>query len=117
MKQMTIAAPAKINLFLHVVGQREDGYHLLQSVFEPIDLADTVSITVTQDGAITRTGDLLGPPSEDLGLRAAQTLSKTLKWQQAGSPGAVIHIEKKIPSGAGLGGGALTWRKNSGPCR
>ena len=106
MKELTIAAPAKINLFLHVVGQREDGYHLLQSVFEPIDLADSISISVSQDGAITRTGDLLGPPSEDLGLRAAQALSKTPQWQKAGSPGAVIHIEKKIPSGAGLGGGS-----------
>lgn len=95
--QITIKAPAKINLFLHVVGQCEDGYHLLQSVFEPIDLADLVSISVTQDGVITRTGDSVGPPSEDLGLRAAQALSKTPEWQRAGSRGAVIHIEKKIP--------------------
>lgn len=97
-----LAAPAKINLFLHVTGHRPDGYHLLQSVFLPIDWADTLHLERRQDGQIHRHD--LGPqlPPEDLCIRAARLL------QQASgtSYGCDIHIDKHVPWGAGLGGGS-----------
>lgn len=97
-----LAAPAKINLFLHVTGRRPDGYHLLQSVFLPIDWADTLHLERRQDGQIHRHD--LGPqlPPEDLCIRAARLL------QQASgtSYGCDIHINKHVPWGAGLGGGS-----------
>jgi 4-diphosphocytidyl-2-C-methyl-D-erythritol kinase len=97
-----LAAPAKVNLFLHVVGRRGDGYHLLQSVFVLIDWADTLHIERRHDAALKR-HDLGAPlPDDDLCLRAARAL------QQASSTtlGADIHIHKRVPAGAGLGGGS-----------
>jgi 4-diphosphocytidyl-2-C-methyl-D-erythritol kinase len=96
-------APAKLNLFLHVVGRRPDGYHLLQSVFTLIDRCDTVRIRMREDGRVRREGDLPGvPESEDLAIRAAVLLKEA-----SGSPGgADIAVEKRIPLGAGLGGGS-----------
>ena len=96
-------APAKLNLFLHVVGRRADGYHLLQSVFVLIDRCDVVRIRVRPDGAITRVNELAGVPSEqDLAVRAARALQEL-----TGTPmGADIEIEKRIPMGGGLGGGS-----------
>lgn len=97
-----VPAPAKLNLFLHVVGKRPDGYHLLQSLFVLIDWADTLHFECRADGALHRhdRGDAL--PPDDLCLRAARAL------QQASgcSFGADIHIEKRLPSGAGMGGGS-----------
>jgi 4-diphosphocytidyl-2-C-methyl-D-erythritol kinase len=97
-----IPAPAKLNLFLHVVGKRADGYHLLQSLFVLIDWADTLHFERRGDGLLQRhdQGDAL--PPDDLCLRAARAL------QQASgcSSGADIHIEKRLPSGAGMGGGS-----------
>ena len=97
-----LPAPAKINLFLHVVGRRADGYHLLQSVFMLIDWADTLHIERRADGLLQR-HDLTTPlPTDDLCLRAARALQ-----QASGSTlGADIHIEKRVPAGAGLGGGS-----------
>ena len=103
---LTIAAPAKINLFLHVVGRRTDGYHLLESAFELIDWSDTIRITRTSDGQVARTGDLLGPVDQDLAVRAARALQQTPQWRSSGGPGAAVDVAKSIPAGAGLGGGS-----------
>ena len=70
-------APAKLNLFLHVVGRLPDGYHLLQSVFTPIDLCDRIRIEVRDDGRIERANDVPGVPSEDdVAIRAARLLQE-----------------------------------------
>jgi 4-diphosphocytidyl-2-C-methyl-D-erythritol kinase len=96
-------APAKLNLFLHVIGRRPDGYHLLQSVFTLIDRCDEVRLRVREDGLVRRSVDLPGvPESEDLAVRAALLLKEA-----SGTPkGADIEVEKRIPMGAGLGGGS-----------
>ena len=97
-----VAAPAKLNLFLHIVGRRADGYHLLQSVFVLIDWCDTLHFELRDDGRLAR-HDLAEPlPADDLCLRAARAL------QQASgtAAGADISIDKRVPSGAGMGGGS-----------
>jgi 4-diphosphocytidyl-2-C-methyl-D-erythritol kinase len=96
-------APAKLNLFLHVIGRRADGYHELQTLFQLIDLTDTLSITVRPDGCLERPeGPREVPPEADLTLRAARVLKEA-----TGTPlGATIHVHKRIPLGAGLGGGS-----------
>jgi 4-diphosphocytidyl-2-C-methyl-D-erythritol kinase len=97
-----LPAPAKLNLFLHVVGRRKDGYHELQSVFVPIDLADTLDFESRADGRIERSGDVIGEAERDLPLRAARLLQ-----QASGTPlGVDIHVEKRIPAGSGMGGGS-----------
>jgi 4-diphosphocytidyl-2-C-methyl-D-erythritol kinase len=97
-----LPAPAKLNLFLHVVGRRPDGYHLLQSVFTLIDWADTLHLERRDDGQLLRHD--LGPrlPDEDLCLKAA----RALKAESSCSLGADISILKQVPWGAGLGGGS-----------
>jgi 4-diphosphocytidyl-2-C-methyl-D-erythritol kinase len=97
-----LAAPAKLNLFLHVVGRRADGYHLLQSVFVLIDWVDTLHVERRSDAALRR-HDLADPlPADDLCLRAARALQ-----QASGTTlGADIHVLKRVPAGAGLGGGS-----------
>lgn len=97
-----VPAPAKLNLFLHVVGKRPDGYHLLQSIFALIDWADTLHFEHRADGRLTRhdSGDAL--PADDLCLRAA----RALQTASGCSLGADIHIEKRLPAGAGMGGGS-----------
>ncbi len=99
---LDVPAPAKINLFLHVVGRRADGYHLLQSPFVLVDWMDRLHFERRTDGQLRRHD--LGPalPADDLCLRAAQAL-------QAASGcalGADIHIDKQLPWGAGMGGGS-----------
>jgi 4-diphosphocytidyl-2-C-methyl-D-erythritol kinase len=96
-------APAKLNLFLHVVGRRADGYHLLQGAFTLIDRCDEIRIRVRSDGVIARANEVAGVPSDvDLAVRAARRLQ-----QAAGTAmGADIEIEKRIPMGGGLGGGS-----------
>ncbi|MDP1957721.1 MAG: 4-(cytidine 5'-diphospho)-2-C-methyl-D-erythritol kinase, partial [Rhodocyclaceae bacterium] len=98
-------APAKLNLFLHVVGRRADGYHLLQTVFRFIDLADTLRFEPRSDGRIVLATPTPGvPPEQDLVVRAAEAL---LKVGAGGTAlGATIHLEKRIPMGGGLGGGS-----------
>ncbi len=97
-----LPAPAKVNLFLHIVGRRADGYHLLQSAFVLIDWADTLHLERRDDGRLQRQD--LGPelPADDLCLRAARALQ-----QASGTPlGVDIRIHKHVPWGAGLGGGS-----------
>jgi 4-diphosphocytidyl-2-C-methyl-D-erythritol kinase len=96
-------APAKLNLFLHVVGRRADGYHLLQSVFRLIDHADTVHLELRDDGRVVREGDLPGvAEDDDLTVRAARLL-QTYAPEGAG---VSIRLEKILPLGGGLGGGS-----------
>jgi 4-diphosphocytidyl-2-C-methyl-D-erythritol kinase len=96
-------APAKLNLFLHIVGRRADGYHELQTVFQLLDWGDEVRLRVRADGAIRRLDPLPGVADDaDLGVRAARALREA-----TGCPlGADIAIEKRIPVGGGLGGGS-----------
>ncbi len=97
-----LAAPAKLNLFLHITGRRADGYHLLQSVFILIDWADTLHVERRDDGLLRRHD--LGPalPADDLSLRAARALQ-----QATGCTfGADISVLKNVPWGAGMGGGS-----------
>jgi 4-diphosphocytidyl-2-C-methyl-D-erythritol kinase len=96
-------APAKLNLFLHVIGRREDGYHLLQTLFRFLDFGDTVHVRVHRESAIERLGEVAGiPPEQDLVVRAARLLQ-----QSAGvTTGAQIKLEKRLPLGGGLGGGS-----------
>jgi 4-diphosphocytidyl-2-C-methyl-D-erythritol kinase len=97
-----LPAPAKVNLFLHVVGRRDDGYHLLQSVFALIDWCDTLHIELRQDGRLQRHDLTAALPADDLCLRAAHALQTA-----AGiNLGADISIDKQVPWGAGLGGGS-----------
>lgn len=97
-----IPAPAKLNLFLHIVGRRADGYHLLESVFMLIDWHDTLHFELRADGQISR--EDLGPPlpANDLVVRAARALQKLTGTHL----GAHIAIDKRIPAQAGMGGGS-----------
>ena len=96
-------APAKLNLFLHVTGRRPDGYHELQTLFQLIDLCDTVAIQVREDGRIERcAGPAQIAADEDLTVRAARALQTV-----AGARlGASLRVIKRIPIGGGLGGGS-----------
>lgn len=97
-------APAKLNLFLHVVGRRADGYHLLQTVFRFIDFSDQLSFSVRNDGVIGRTGQIPGvAESDDLCIRAAKLLRE--KYGNT-ALGVDIELIKNIPLGGGLGGGS-----------
>ena len=116
-------APAKLNLFLHVVGRRADGYHLLQSAFTLIDYADRLRLRVRDDGVIARVNDVPGVPEpEDLIVRAARLLQSETgsRW------GVDLELDKRIPMGGGLGGGSSDaatvlrvldrlWRTDLGP--
>jgi len=99
-----LAAPAKLNLFLHVVGRRADGYHLLQSLFRLISLSDSVTVDLRRDGQISREGSLdqVVSAESDLTVRAARALQAATNCPL----GAHIHVLKRIPYGAGLGGGS-----------
>lgn len=103
---LTLLAPAKINLFLHVTGRRPDGYHLLESVFSLIDWSDTIQLTKTISPDVIRQGDRLGEDAMDLAVRAARALQAHPAWERAGRPGAIIDVQKQLPAGAGLGGGS-----------
>ena len=96
-------APAKLNLMLRVTGRRADGYHLLQTVFRFIDYGDELRFAVREDGVIARCRDVVGVSREqDLTLRAARLLQRA-----TGTPlGADIELDKRLPLGAGLGGGS-----------
>ena len=101
--QQVWPAPAKLNLFLHVIGRRADGYHSLQTAFRLIDLADTLRFGARADGKVTLRRPLAGvPPEQDLCLRAAVLLK-----QATGHQGGVeIELDKRIAIGGGLGGGS-----------
>jgi 4-diphosphocytidyl-2-C-methyl-D-erythritol kinase len=96
-------APAKVNRFLHIVGRRADGYHLLQTVFQFLDCCDSLSFQVRSDGLILRRGQVSGvPEAGDLVVRAAHLLRRAAGLDT----GATIHIHKRLPIGSGLGGGS-----------
>ncbi len=96
-------APAKINLFLHVVGRRADGYHLLQTVFRFLDFGDTIRCEPRSDGRILLANPLPGvAPENDLTVRAATAL----RAATGTTAGVTLHVEKRIPLGGGLGGGS-----------
>ena len=96
-------APAKLNLFLHVVGRRADGYHLLQTVFRFVEHGDRLRFSPRADGAVVCSRPLPGvPPESDLTVRAARLLQVETGCRQ----GVEIDIEKRLPMGGGLGGGS-----------
>jgi 4-diphosphocytidyl-2-C-methyl-D-erythritol kinase len=96
-------APAKLNLFLHVVGRRGDGYHLLQSAFRLLDWGDRLSFELRPDGAVVRLTDVPGVPAEqDLVVRAARLLQRETGCRH----GVAITLDKHLPMGGGLGGGS-----------
>ncbi len=96
-------APAKINLFLHITGRRDDGYHLLQTAFQFLDYSDELTFELRDDGEVNRQVDVPGVPADqDLMVQAARRLQ-----QQSGtSQGVDIRIDKRLPMGGGLGGGS-----------
>ncbi len=96
-------APAKINLFLHVVGRRPDGYHLLQTVFRFLDFGDSLRCEPRGDGRIELANPLPGVPAEtDLTVRAAAAL----RAATGATAGVTLRLEKRLPMGGGLGGGS-----------
>lgn len=96
-------APAKLNLFLHIVGRRDDGYHELQTAFQLLDWGDTIHIRVRENGEIRRLGENSGiEPADDLAIRAARLLQVCADARL----GAEIRVEKRIPLGGGMGGGS-----------
>jgi 4-diphosphocytidyl-2-C-methyl-D-erythritol kinase len=96
-------APAKLNLFLHVTGRRADGYHELQTLFQLVDLCDSIAITLREDGRIERPAGPAGvTPEADLAVRAAHLLQQATGCRL----GATLKVRKRIPLGGGLGGGS-----------
>lgn len=96
-------APAKLNLMLRIVGQREDGYHLLQTVFQIIDINDGLIFSKTSDGRVCLKNPIAGVSEEDdLTVRAALLLKRETAYQG----GVCIEMEKNLPMGGGLGGGS-----------
>lgn len=103
MPSLRVFAPAKINLFLHVVGRRPDGYHLLETAFRMLAHGDWITLTLRGDGEIHRTSVLDGVAEEsDLVVRAARLMQTNTKCRL----GVDIAVEKKLPMGGGLGGGS-----------
>ena len=102
-KTITVSAPAKLNLFLHITGQREDGYHLLQTVFQFLDYADSITLSLRDDGEINRLTELTGVTAEnDLVVKTAKLLQKYCDSRF----GVDISVDKILPMGGGLGGGS-----------
>ena len=100
---LTLPAPGKLNLFLHVSGRRPDGYHTLESVFVAIARCDTLSLALRDDGVIMRTRGPSGiAAKDDIAVRAAQLLQRHYAVRQ----GVAIGIDKRLPIGGGLGGGS-----------
>ena len=100
---LSLRSPAKLNLFLHIVGRRADGYHLLQSVFQLIDWCDTIHLKSIAENEVRRINPIPGvPPEQDLVVRAAKLLKDFCKIEA----GVEIHLHKEIPMGAGMGGGS-----------
>ena len=99
---LTLLSPAKLNLFLHIAGQRGDGYHELQTLFQLLDWGDRLQFKSDNSGEISLHGADLGIPAEqNLIVKAAQALPRNTSKQ-----GVSIHLEKRIPEGGGLGGGS-----------
>lgn len=101
--ELSLPAPAKLNLFLHITGRRPDGYHLLQTVFQFLDVADTLHFSLRDDRLITLTPALAGVAADDnLVVKAA----RLLQAETGCTLGANIMLEKRLPMGGGLGGGS-----------
>ena len=102
-RALRVAAPAKLNLFLHVTGRRDDGYHVLESLMVLLDFGDWLTLELRDDGRIERASPLAGvPEADDLTLRAARLLQR----ECGVSAGVTVSVEKRIPMGAGMGGGS-----------
>jgi len=103
LKHLSLQSPAKLNLMLHITGRRDDGHHLLQTVFQFIDLNDQIEFDLTPDGSIQRY-DSNTPVSEaeDIVIQAAELLQERFRVDR----GVQISIDKHIPIGGGLGGGS-----------
>ncbi len=100
---LCVPAPAKLNLFLHITGRRSDGYHELETLFQFLDFADEVQLTLRRDAVIERGRNLPGiRPEDDLCIRAARLLQQAL----ATSLGVTVDVSKRVPMGGGLGGGS-----------
>ncbi len=95
-------APAKLNLFLQIVGRRDDGYHELQTVFQLLDYGDALDFTVREDGDVLRHGNDGIAAADDICVRAGHLLKQVSGSQY----GVDIHISKRLPIGGGLGGGS-----------
>ena len=103
MSKITLPAPAKLNLFLHITGRREDGYHLLQTLFQFIDYCDEVTLSLRADKRIRRSNHIKAIPEQtDLVIKAAVLLQQ----YSASTYGVDITLHKKLPMGSGLGGGS-----------
>ena len=102
-QSLTLRSPAKLNLFLHIVGRRADGYHLLQSIFQLIDWCDTIHLKLIPQNEIRRIDPIAGvEPENDLVVRAAKLLKDFCQIES----GVEIGLQKEIPMGAGMGGGS-----------
>lgn len=103
----TWPAPAKLNLFLHIIGQREDGYHLLQSAIQFIDLCDELTFSLREDSKIyCENSNVNISQQDDLCVKAAQLMQDQTAKKSEDRLGVDIQVNKKIPLGAGLGGGS-----------
>jgi len=101
--RLSLPAPAKLNLFLHVTGRRPDGYHTLQTLFQFIDLCDTLHFECRADGRLQLYDALPGvSPEDNLVIRAARLLQQASGCRL----GADIHLDKRLPMGGGIGGGS-----------
>lgn len=106
---LRLPSPAKLNLFLYITGQRADGYHTLQTLFQFLDYGDTLTFHPRQDGQVRLLTSMSGVPDEqNLILRAARLLMQVARESRRlpGGSGADISIEKRLPMGGGLGGGS-----------
>ncbi|MDI9246188.1 4-(cytidine 5'-diphospho)-2-C-methyl-D-erythritol kinase [Marinobacter sp. CHS3-4] len=104
MTDLTLPSPAKLNLCLHIVGKRPDGYHELQTLFQFLDFGDDLTFTLRDDNHIVLAKPIEGVPDEDnLIVRAARLLAETTSDP---IPGVTIDIQKRLPMGGGLGGGS-----------
>jgi len=108
LSSLTLPAPAKLNLFLHITGRRDDGYHLLQTVFQLLDFGDEITLALRLDGKIKRIKGLESvPESSDLCVRAAVLLKQYMQDEYKKEvAGADISIKKVLPMGGGIGGGS-----------
>jgi len=101
--QLTLPAPAKLNLFLRITGKRSDGYHLLQTVFQLLDFSDEIQLSLRDDGLIKKVKGLEDiSPDSDLCIKAAKLMQMATK----SNLGVDISIDKKLPIGGGIGGGS-----------
>ncbi|MFL1483769.1 4-(cytidine 5'-diphospho)-2-C-methyl-D-erythritol kinase [Marinobacter sp. LN3S78] len=103
MNDITLPSPAKLNLFLHITGRRDDGYHELQTLFQFLEYGDTLTFKLRDDGAINLQPDIDGVPrDQNLIVRAAERLQEV----SGTTLGADITLDKQLPMGGGLGGGS-----------